>query len=197
MMAGMDARHSTNWSDVETVFLDRDGVINRKAPEGEYVFRWEDFHLLDGVIDAITQLNRAGLRTIVVTNQRGIALGLYNAADVEAVHSQLQQQLVARGARIDAFYMCPHGRAGCTCRKPLPGLFEQAVADFKEISAAKSVMVGDSLVDIEFGRRLGMKTIHIAGPVENRAPEAEKAAELADLCCSTLREAVEAILERM
>jgi D-glycero-D-manno-heptose 1,7-bisphosphate phosphatase len=183
-----------NWGQVETVFLDRDGVLNEKAPEGEYVFRWQDFHVLDGVAEAIALLNRSGLRTIVVTNQRGIALGLYQQADVELLHEQFQRFLAGRGAHLDAFYMCPHNRGGCECRKPMPGLFEQAIADFKDVSAATSVMVGDSLVDIEFGSRLGMKTILIAGPAANRAPGAEQAAELADRRCNSLREAVETIL---
>jgi D-glycero-D-manno-heptose 1,7-bisphosphate phosphatase len=182
------------WGDVETVFLDRDGVLNRKAPEGEYISRWEDFHLLDGVAEAIARLNRAGLRTVVATNQRGIALGLSTRAGVEAIHAKLQAQLNERGAHIDAFYVCPHDRDECNCRKPLPGLYEQARADSKEISAAKSIMVGDSLVDILFGERLGMRTILLGGTEENRAPGAEKAAQLADACCDSLREAVDRIL---
>jgi D-glycero-D-manno-heptose 1,7-bisphosphate phosphatase len=185
------------WSSIKTVFLDRDGVLNAKAPEGEYIWRWEDFHPLDGVTEAITLLNRAGLRVVVVTNQRGIALGLYTVADVEVLHTRLQQFLTGQGAHIDAFYICPHDRGECNCRKPLPGLFEQAVAHHREISAAKSVMVGDSLVDIEFGRGLGMKTILVAGVEETRAPGAEKAAELADLRCDSLREAVKTILARL
>lgn len=183
-----------NWVKVETVFLDRDGVLNVKAPEGEYVFGWDDFHPLDGVADAIAKLNRAGLRTVVVTNQRGVALGLYQVEDVKRVHEQFQRLLAERGAHLDAFYICPHDRGDCNCRKPLPGLFEQAVSEFKDISAAKSVMIGDSLVDIEFGRRLGMKTILIAGPAGNRAPGAEEAAELAEMRCNSLREAVEFLL---
>jgi D-glycero-D-manno-heptose 1,7-bisphosphate phosphatase len=194
MITGMDPCPGVSWNEAETVFLDRDGVLNEKAPEGEYVFRWENFHLLDGVAEAIARLNHAGLRTIVVTNQRGIALGLYRASDVEAIHARLQQRLAEHGAHLDAFYLCPHDRGECACRKPLPGMFEQAVADFKDVSAAKSVMIGDSLVDVEFGRRLGMKTIFITGAAEHRAPGAEKAAELADWRCQSLGEAVEALL---
>lgn len=189
MIAAMD-----NWAEVETVFLDRDGVLNAKAPEGEYVFRWEDFHPLDGAAEAIASLNHAGMRTIVVTNQRGVALGLYQVADVKRIHDQFQRLLGGQGAHLDAFYICPHDRGDCNCRKPLSGLFDQAVADFKNIAAARSVMIGDSLVDIQFGQRLGMKTILIAGPAEHRAPGAEKAAELADVQCSSLREAVEILL---
>ena len=105
-----------------TVFLDRDGVLNKKMPEPRYVASWADFHILPGVPDAIARLNRAGLRVIVLSNQRGIALGLYTAADVEAIHSAFQRILSSNGAHIDAFFICPHDRGQCNCRKPLPGL---------------------------------------------------------------------------
>jgi D-glycero-D-manno-heptose 1,7-bisphosphate phosphatase len=195
IITGMDSAGTANWIDANTVFLDRDGVLNEKAPEGEYVWRPEDFNVLDGVPEALARLNRAGLRTIVVTNQRGVALGRYTIDDVMALHAGFQRLLAAHGVHVDAFYVCPHDHEACDCRKPLPGLFEQARADFPDISAAKSLMIGDSLVDMEFGRRLGMRTILIEGTVESRSPQADKAAKLADLRCSSLHEAIEAILE--
>ena len=91
--------------DLSTVFLDRDGVLNEKMPEGTYVTSWDDFHILPGVPEAIARLNRAGLRVIVVSNQRGIALGLYSAADVEAIHLAFQRLLNSQGAHIDAFFI--------------------------------------------------------------------------------------------
>jgi D-glycero-D-manno-heptose 1,7-bisphosphate phosphatase len=196
-----DEQFSPEWSDVRTVFLDRDGVLNRKAPEGEYVTRWEDFSVLDGVVEALALLKRAGLRAIVVTNQRGVALGRYTLAEVDALHSRFEQLLAAGGARVDAIYTCPHDRGECNCRKPLPGLFEQAAARFPDISAQTSVMIGDSLVDMEFGKGLGMRTILIEGmkekgAEENRALDAVRASALADLRCSSLLQAVVAILER-
>ena len=105
-----------------------------------------------------------------------------------------QRLLEHAGARIDAFFICPHEENECDCRKPLPGLFEQAVARFPEITAATSVMIGDSLSDIEFGRRLGMKTIFLEGDAEQRKPGAEEAAKLADLRFASLPEAVSALL---
>ncbi len=146
-------------------------------PEGQYVTRWQDFHVLPGVPEALRRLNEAGLRVIVVSNQRGIAQGLYTAADVEAIHAAFQRLLNGTGARVDAFFICPHDKGQCNCRKPLPGLFEQAVAKFPEIKAATSAMIGDALSDIEFGRRLGMTTIFIEGDPERRKPGAEKAAK--------------------
>jgi D-glycero-D-manno-heptose 1,7-bisphosphate phosphatase len=179
---------------LRAVFLDRDGVLNEKMPEGQYVTRWQDFHVLPGVPEALRRLNEAGLRVIVVSNQRGIALGLYTAADVEAIHAALQRLLKSAGALVDAFFICPHDKGQCNCRKPLPGLFEQAVAMFPEIKAATSAMIGDAHSDIEFGRRLGMTTIFIEGDPERRKPGAEKAANLAGMRFASLPQAVEALL---
>jgi D-glycero-D-manno-heptose 1,7-bisphosphate phosphatase len=175
---------------IRCVFLDRDGVLNRKAPEGEYIGRWNDFHLLPGVEEAVAALNRGGRRVIVVSNQRGIALGRYSAGDVEALHGQLQRHLAERGARIDAFYYCPHDIGECECRKPGTGLFEQAFRDFPEISAENSLVVGDSLSDIQAARSLDMPSIFIEGDAATRKPGAAQAAELADAVAASLAEAV-------
>ena len=101
----------------------------------------------------------------------------------------------SQGAHIDAFFICPHGLEQCNCRKPLPGLFDQAVAQFPAISAAASVMIGDSLVDIEFARRLGMTAILIDADEVHQKPGDESAQELADLRFPSLQEAVNALLE--
>lgn len=163
-------------------------------PEGRYVTAWAEFRLLPGVPEAIARLNRAGLRVIVVSNQRGIALGLYSAADVTAIQANLQKLLGESGGHIDFFYFCPHDKKQCDCRKPLPGMFEQAQRDFPDISAETSVMIGDSLSDIEFGKRLGMRTMFVEGDPERRKTGAEKAAELADERFASLREATETLL---
>ena len=179
---------------LRAVFLDRDGILNEKMPEGQYVARWEEFRVLPGVPEALRRLNEAGVRVVVVSNQRGIARGLYTAAEVAAIHAKFQQLLERAGAHIDGFFICPHDKGECNCRKPLPGLFQKAVARFPEITAATSAMIGDSLSDIEFGRRLGMRTVFVAGDRERRKPGAEAAAELADLKCASLAEAVDALL---
>ncbi|MGB9029635.1 MAG: HAD family hydrolase [Acidobacteriaceae bacterium] len=178
-------------SGIRTVFLDRDGVINRKPPEGAYVSQWDDFHFLPGAESAIATLNRSGRRVIVVSNQRGIALGYYTAADVEALHARLQEHLGAHGAKIDAFYYCPHDKEQCDCRKPGPGLFLQAFRDFTEASPATSVMIGDSLSDVEAASRLGMHSIFIQGDPETRKAGADKAAAVADAVSGSLFQAVE------
>ena len=163
-------------------------------PEGSYVTAWADFRVLPGVPEAIARLNQAGLRVIVVSNQRGIALGLYTAADVAAIHDNLQGVLEAHGAHVDAFYVCPHNKEQCNCRKPLPGMFEQARRAFPDITASTSAMVGDSLSDIEFGKRLGMRTLFIEGGSEQRKAGADEAAEQADRRFASLQDAVEALL---
>lgn len=181
---------AARFSGVRTVFLDRDGVINRKAAEGEYVAHWGDFHFLPGAEAAIAALNRSGRRVIVVTNQRGIARGRYTAADVEGIHAQLLLDLMAQGARIDAFYYCPHDKNECECRKPKTGMFEQAFRDFPEASVSTSVIIGDSLSDIEAAQKLGMRSIFIEGDPETQKPGAAKAASGAEAVYGSLAEAV-------
>lgn len=183
----------THWSRFGTVFLDRDGVLNKKMPEGHYVRSWSEFYLLPGVPEAIARLNRAGLRVIVVSNQRGIARKIFTTADVEDIHQRLQELLRRHGAHIDAYYVCPHEKGECNCRKPLPGLFEQAVRDFPEIAASESVMIGDSCSDMEFGSRLGMRTILIEGGQQRPERDEQRARALAESRSHSLAEAVETL----
>lgn len=178
---------------VKTVFLDRDGVINKKMPEGEYVSSQDLFQLLPGALDAIASMKHAGIRVIVVSNQRGISLGLYSKEDVERIHEILQGQLATRNVEVDGFYFCPHGKGECNCRKPSPGLFEQAKADFPDIEAATSLMIGDSLSDLEFGKRLGMLTGFVEGDPNNSKPGGAEAKAIADFVCDSLATAVRLI----
>lgn len=177
---------------VRYVFLDRDGVINRKLREGPYVTEWSQFTWLPGALEALSALHRAGLTVLVVTNQRGIALGLYTKAQLENIHARMQADLAQRGGRIDAIYYCPHDRGQCHCRKPDVGMFEEAFQQFSSANPENSVMIGDSLSDIEAGKRLGMQTIFIQGKTDReREADATKAAGLADAVAGSLREAVE------
>jgi len=182
---------------IDTAFLDRDGVLNEKMPEGQYVTRWSEFKVLPGVMEAIGLLNGAGVRVVVVSNQRGVALGLYSEDAVREIHAEFQKMLETSGARVDAFYFCPHDKGQCDCRKPLPGMFEKAVADFPTIHAASSVMIGDGLVDIDFGRRLGMKTVFVEGDPERQQAGAEAARKLADMAFPSLLAAVTGLLARV
>src|SRR4051794_21378359 len=105
-------------------FLDRDGVINRKAPEGSYITNWEQVQFLPDVAGAIAQLNQAGFKVIVISNQRCVAKGLLSDAELEYIHRRMREWLAAHGAQIDAVYYCPHEKTQprCKCRKPAPGM---------------------------------------------------------------------------
>ncbi len=180
--------------DIEYVFLDRDGVLNRQPPDGRFVTCPEELELLPGVEDAVAALHRSGRKVIVVTNQRGIALGLYSHHDLARMHAKLRERLAARGAHLDGIYVCPHDEGQCNCRKPLTGLFEQAFLDFPAARPENSLMAGDSLSDIEAGLRLGMRTVFIADDVETGSAEADRARTLAQLSVVSLPELVRVYL---
>jgi D-glycero-D-manno-heptose 1,7-bisphosphate phosphatase len=179
---------------IDNVFLDREGVLNRKPPEGEYVTRWEEFELLPGVADALSRLKRSGRRLILVSNQRCVALGLCSEGDVRKLHEQLQAHLTGRGAALDAIYFCPHDQGECCCRKPDTGMFEQAFRDFPDANPENSVMIGDSLSDIEAGRRVGMRTIFLAGDPGRQKPGTGVATEMATGSAESLLACVERYL---
>lgn len=176
---------------VRYVFLDRDGVINEKLPEGLYVRNWRDMHILPGVERAIAALNRSGRKVIVVTNQRGIALGLYTERDLDTIHQKLQKHLEAFGAHIDNFYYCPHDVDQCSCRKPQTGLFTRAFEEFPDASASNSLVVGDSEVDIQAAKALGIASVFIQGDPRTQKAGAHRATEFANLVCRSLRELVD------
>ena len=144
------------------VFLDRDGVIDEPAAPGEYIRNWSEFRLLPNVADWIRLFNALDLLVIVVTNQRGVALGRMAAADVEDIHRRMREQLAALGARIDDVLWCPHQEGVCECRKPRPGLAHQA-RDRWDIDLAASLMIGDSDRDRELARVCGMRFVRAVG----------------------------------
>lgn len=144
-----------------TLFLDRDGVINRRLP-GRYVQEWSEFRFLPGVPDTIARLCAHFDRVVVVTNQQGIGKGLMSAEDLHAVHHQMTAALVRAGGRIDGIYFCPDlASSQDNCRKPAPAMGLWARRDFPDIDFRHSVMVGDSLSDMVFGKELGMFTVLI------------------------------------
>lgn len=149
-----------NLSDVRTVFLDRDGTINVKAAEGEYITSAADLVLLPGAAQAVAALNAAGLRTVLVTNQRWLSGPSRDAASYAAVHVRLLQLLAAEGASLDAAYSCPHATATCDCRKPRSGMLRRAAREHG-FDLATAVMIGDSEHDIAAGRSAGIATILI------------------------------------
>jgi D-glycero-D-manno-heptose 1,7-bisphosphate phosphatase len=144
---------------VRTVFLDRDGTINRKAPDGQYITSPGSLALLPGADRAVRRLNDAGVKVIVVTNQRGVSLGHMDESDLERIHMALQEMLGRAGAHVDRFYTCTHDIGACACRKPAPGLLLAALDDDPVIASAPYVMIGDQPSDIEAGRSAGAATI--------------------------------------
>jgi len=168
-------------------FLDRDGVINRRAPKGEYVTRWEDVRILPGVAAAIAQLNLADFRVIVVTNQRCVAKGLLTTAHLESMHQRMRDALAADGATLDGIYYCPHEtQPACSCRKPAPGML-LAAARRHELNLPESWMIGDSDIDVAAGRSAGCKTARLLSGTEN-------AYGSADVVAPSLLDAVRQIL---
>jgi D-glycero-D-manno-heptose 1,7-bisphosphate phosphatase len=169
-------------------FLDRDGLINRKPPEGEYVTCWEEMQLLPGVSHAIGLLNRAGFRVIVVTNQRCVAKGLVSTAVLEAMHQRMCEELAEKGAHIEEIYYCPHEfNPACSCRKPAPGMLLSAARKY-DIDLATSWMIGDSGIDVEAGRNAGCKTARLLTHDENATPDC-------DVVAFSLLDAVDKLLK--
>ncbi|HEX2087167.1 MAG TPA: HAD family hydrolase [Solirubrobacteraceae bacterium] len=176
-------------------FLDRDGTINVKAPEGEYVETPDEVVLLPGAAEAIRTLNERGIPVIVVTNQRGIALGRMTEEDLERVHARLSELLAAEGARVDAWYHCPHDKGDCDCRKPGTAMLERAAREHG-IALARSVLIGDNESDVEAGRRVGARTVRVApnagAGTADVAPDAPSLRDAVD--APSLRDAVDGLL---
>lgn len=145
-----------NW----TLFLDRDGVINIEKVD-DYIHRWDEFKFYDGVVDAIAELSNIFSRTIIVTNQKGVGKGVTKVEDVHTIHDNLLQSVVTAGGKIDAVFFCPDVDANSPNRKPNPGMAFQAKEMYPEIDFSKSLMVGNNLSDMEFGRNAGMKTAFV------------------------------------
>jgi D-glycero-D-manno-heptose 1,7-bisphosphate phosphatase len=144
----------------KAAFVDRDGVIN---VDDAYVFRIEDFVFLPRAIEGLRQLQAAGYLLVVITNQSGIARGMYSEADYRRLTDYMQERLSATGVRLSAVEYCPHlpdadvarYRLDCDCRKPLPGMIERAAAALN-IDLAGSILVGDRASDLLAGRSAGV-----------------------------------------
>jgi D-glycero-D-manno-heptose 1,7-bisphosphate phosphatase len=166
------------------VFLDRDGTIIEEvgyldSPDRLTVFPWSP--------EAIRLLNEAGLRVVVITNQAGVARGLFSEQTVAAIHDELSARLARASAHVDAYYYCPHHPAGsveayacvCRCRKPAPALVERAAADL-DIDPARSFVVGDRWLDVSLARNVGARSVLVRtgyGRDEERQPIDDVAAD--------------------
>ena len=147
------------------VFLDRDGVLNE---DRSYVYRWEDFFFLPGVVEALRAFRKLGYLLVVITNQSGIARGFYEESDVLALHDRMTICLRSQGIDLADVYYCPHHPEGavsryafaCSCRKPAPGMILRAVAEH-DIDLSRSLLVGDKTTDLEAGKLAGITSLYL------------------------------------
>jgi len=173
---------------VNAVFLDRDGVINKKLRK-DYVKDWSEFKFLPGARKGVQLLKDSGFITVVVTNQRCIAKGVATLDKLTEIHTRMISEIVRSGGSIDALYFCPHDiDEGCGCRKPAPGMFTKAFRDFAsrgiKIDAEGSYFIGDEDKDMLAGKAAGLRTIKIGEghPMADR--QARSLLQAARLICT-------------
>ena len=147
----------------KAVFLDRDGVINNNSKH-YYIYKEEDFEFVEGIQEILLQLSRLDYLLIIITNQGGIAKGIYSMKDVEKLHSFMQRELEKQGITITDIYVCPHypDYGSCLCRKPGSLLIEKALS-FYNIAKSRSVFIGDSETDMISAASAGISKIKVEG----------------------------------
>jgi D-glycero-D-manno-heptose 1,7-bisphosphate phosphatase len=184
------------------VFLDRDGTI---IAERGYLVRREHLEIFPGTGDALRLLTRAGFATVVITNQSAIARGLIDEPFLHRLHQTIDTRLGSSGGAIERYYYCPHFpdarveryRQRCHCRKPAPGMIEQACRDMN-LDPARSVMVGDRWLDVACGRAAGTRALLVrSGHGSSEADIAPPEGVRADAILNNLMEAVGWILRTM
>jgi histidinol-phosphate phosphatase family protein len=173
-----------NW----TLFLDRDGVINHEKKE-DYILSWSEFSFYEGVMEALQTFSDVFGTIVLVTNQRGVGKGVMSVADLEQIHSNMMKVIIENNGRIDKIYYCSAMNNDCNDRKPNPGMAFQAKADFKQIDFKKSIMVGNKLTDMQFGKNAGMHTVY----VDTTNPEVASSHPLIDLRFNDLFSFAEAL----
>lgn len=147
-----------------TLFIDRDGVVNNEK-RLDYIHTWDEFRFYEGVKEAFKIFNKKFGIIIMVTNQRGVAKGLTKLKDLEIIHKNMIDEIEDKEGRIDKIYFCIDMES--ENRKPNPGMGLQAIRDFPDIDLSKSVMIGNTLSDMQFGRNLGV-AINIFLPTTNK-----------------------------
>lgn len=180
------------------VFLDRDGTVNVDVG---YLHRLEDLELFPWAADALRLLKRAGYVLVVVTNQSGIAQGMIAPGFVEECHAEMQRRLRPAGAELDAMYYCPHHPRGsvkelsldCRCRKPAPGMIEDAVREHG-IDPTRSWVVGDKWLDVNLGHAVGARSILVRTGWGAAQERQRPAGQQVDAICDNLIHAVSFIM---
>ena len=138
------------------LFLDRDGVINKKRDD--YVKSWNEFQFLDGAKESLKIFSNFGYGIIIITNQSAINRKIITEEDLKSIHKKMVSELNKDGIKIEAIYFCPHTPdENCNCRKPKTGLFEKALKEFK-VSPQDCILIGDSITDMQAGNNFGIKT---------------------------------------
>ena len=149
----------------KVIFLDRDGVINKKPKKADYVKNWSEFEFLPGTIQALQILCQKGYDIYIITNQPGIARGVMTKEDLDLIHQKMGEEFKKNGGKIKAIYTCLHGwNEGCECRKPKPGLLFQAAREHY-LDLTKTIFIGDDERDIQAGQAAGCKTILIGDKI--------------------------------
>lgn len=144
-----------------TLFLDRDGVINEEK-ENDYILNWNEFKFYSGVKEALAIFDKMFGKIVMVTNQRGVGKGLMTEDDLRNIHHNMRNEVANALGRIDKIYFCSSMDNDCFERKPQPGMAHLAKTDYPEIDFGKSIMIGNKLSDMKFGRNAGILTIYLA-----------------------------------
>lgn len=180
------------------IFLDRDGTLNVDVG---YLHALEQLELFPWTVDALRLLKRAGFALVVVTNQSGIAQGLIDEDFVGVAHAEMQRRLEAEGAGIDAYYSCPHHpngsvakfRTECRCRKPNPGMIEDAARDLG-LDPTRSWVIGDKWLDVQLGQAVGARSILVRTGWGRLQESKRPAGQHVDAVCDNLMHAMSVIL---
>jgi D-glycero-D-manno-heptose 1,7-bisphosphate phosphatase len=174
-----------------TLFLDRDGVLNHEKKE-DYILNWNEFRFYDGVKEALKQLADVFGVIVLVTNQRGIGKGLMTLEDLADIHSKMMEEIKAAGGRIDKLYFCADLEHDSPRRKPNAGMAAEAKDDFPEVDMSRSIIAGNKLSDMRFGRNAGMYTAFIA----TTNPEVSADDPLVDVRFNNLAEFADAVARK-
>lgn len=173
----------TNIDKTWTLFLDRDGVINQRIFNG-YVTSVEEFSFITGVLDSIKFFTSTFGRLLIITNQQGVGKGIMTEKDLNRIHDYMLSQIEVNNGKINKIYYCTQlATQKDSCRKPSDVMALMAMKDYPDIDLNKSIMIGDSISDIEFGINSGMKTVFITSSGRDKRAEL-----LADIVANSLED---------
>ena len=158
---------------MKVIFLDRDGVINNYPGFGDYIKSWQEFEFLPGVLAAIKKLTDSDLDIFVISNQAGVAKGIYTQSDLDDITDNMLRQIQKEGGRVRGVFYCVHeDKDNCNCRKPKTGLFKKALKtiniDSLDSNTNGTYFVGDSIRDVEAGKNANLKTILVLSGQETK-----------------------------